>query len=240
MGTIKRVCLWSGPRNISTALMYSFAQRSDTKVFDEPLYAHYLANTPAKEYHPGSETILETMENNGEKVIENMLSDVSAPVLLFKRMTHHLIDLPLDFLNETINLILTRDPAYMLPSFQKQIKNPSMVDVGYKAHFDLSMHFKKQNIPFAVIDSKNILFNPEGHLILVCNFIGIPFEQQMLSWPQGPRKEDGCWAPYWYENVHKSTSFNKYAPTKPEMPEFLKSLYIECNEIYQALLLSAL
>lgn len=240
MDSIKRICLWSGPRNISTALMYSFAERPDTTVFDEPLYAHYLSKTSAKEYHPGSEEILATMENDGNKVINHMLSNHDSPVLFFKHMTHHLIELPFDFLGNTINLILTRDPAFMLPSFRKQIKNPSMVDVGYQAHLDLVSYFKKQQIPFAVIDSKNILLNPEEHLTKLCNYIGIPFRQEMLRWKKGPRPEDGCWAPYWYHNVHQSTEFHKFTNEKPTMPESLKDLYIECNMIYETLLHSAL
>ncbi len=240
MDSVKRICLWSGPRNISTALMYSFAERPDTKVFDEPLYAHYLANTKAKDYHPGSQEILASMENDGVKVIHNMLTASDSSILFFKHMTHHLIKLPMGFLEKTINLILTRDPAFMLPSFKKQINNPSMVDVGYQAHLDLVAHFKKNNIPFAVIDSKNILLNPEEHLKKLCDFIGISFDKKMLSWSKGPRTEDGCWAPYWYHNVHNSTEFQKYNDEKPEMPESLKPLFLECDKIYQTLLQFAL
>ena len=121
LDAIKRICLWSGPRNISTALMYSFAQRSDTKVFDEPLYGYYLKNTNAKEYHPGAEEILTTMEMDGKKVVDTMLNENSKPVLFFKHMTHHLLDLDRSFMSETVNVILTRNPYDMLPSFAKMI-----------------------------------------------------------------------------------------------------------------------
>jgi len=113
----KKICLWSGPRNISTALMYSFAQRSDTKVVDEPLYGHYLLTTDADSYHPGSQKIINTMETDGEKVIQNMLDSHDKPVVFFKHMTHHLINLDLSFLSKTINVILTRNPLDMLPSY---------------------------------------------------------------------------------------------------------------------------
>ena len=109
---VVRICLWSGPRNISTALMYSFAQRDDTVVYDEPLYAHYLSKTPAREYHPGAEEVIATMENDGEKVVhELILGDQPKPVAFFKHMTHHLINLDLAFLSETVNVLLTRGCA---------------------------------------------------------------------------------------------------------------------------------
>ncbi|MEL6989394.1 MAG: sulfotransferase family protein, partial [Bacteroidota bacterium] len=133
----KRICLWSGPRNISTALMYSFAQRPDTKVIDEPLYAHYLSKTDAKDYHPGSEEVLAKMEHDGAKVIQEILGPQKQEVLFVKQMTHHLLDLNLDFLNEVVNVLLTRDPKDMLPSYAKQVKNPKLYDVGYALHIEL-------------------------------------------------------------------------------------------------------
>ena len=108
--SIKRISLWSGPRNISTALMYSFAQRKDTRVFDEPLYAYYLKNSDAKSYHPGADTILNTMENDGKKVVDMMLNYSEKPVLFFKNMTHHLLDLDRSFMDQLFNVILSRDP----------------------------------------------------------------------------------------------------------------------------------
>ena len=99
-----RINLWSGPRNISTALMYSFAQRTDTTVFDEPLYAYYLANSKAKEYHPGSAEILKAMENDGDKVVKKMEGSHSSPIVFFKHMTHHLLDLDTEIEPYDVNL----------------------------------------------------------------------------------------------------------------------------------------
>ena len=135
--TIKRISVWSGPRNISTALMYSFAQRQDTQVFDEPLYGYYLKHSKANAYHPGAEDILNTMETDGRKVVEMMLTTSEKPVLFFKNMTHHILTLDCSFMKGITNVILTRDPKEMLPSFDKVISNPSMDDVGYKLHLDL-------------------------------------------------------------------------------------------------------
>lgn len=237
---IIRISLWSGPRNISTALMYSFAQREDTKVFDEPLYAHYLSNSNAKTYHPGAEDILATMEHDGDKVVDMMLTNSEKPVLFFKNMTHHILGLDLDFTKHIHNVILTRDPVEMLPSFDKVIKNPSLDDVGYKLHIDLVEEFRKRGIDFTVLDGKNVLLNPEGVLRQLCEKIGVPFETNMLKWKPSKREEDGIWATYWYDNVHKSSGFSEYKPKLEPFPEHLIPLLNECQPYYDALQKSAL
>ncbi|WP_299365036.1 sulfotransferase family protein [Winogradskyella sp.] len=241
MANIKRICLWSGPRNISTALMYSFAQREDTKVFDEPLYAYYLKHHPeAHSYHPGANDILKAMENDGCKVVEMMLSNDSKPVLFFKHMTHHLLGLNRDFMKETVNIILTRDPEDMLPSFDKVIHNPTPSDVGYALHIELIDHFKKHNIPFTVLDAKKVLDDPKHNLTKLCNFIEIPFDGKMLSWTPQQREEDGIWAKYWYASVHKSSGFLKYKPKENPFPEHLDELLKKCQPHYDKLLKYAL
>ena len=238
--SIKRICLWSGPRNISTALMYSFAQRSDTKVVDEPLYAHYLNSTDAHSYHPGADDILSTMENDGNKVIKEMLGKHSKPIVFFKHMTHHLVNLDLSFLSKTINVILTRNPIDMLPSYDQAIKNPSMKDVGYKAHLDLIQKLEELGQKPIIIDSRSIQENPEIRLRDFCHKLNVPFDQAMLSWEAGPIKEDGCWAPYWYQNVHKSTGFIAYTPKTKAFPPHLRGLLEECIPIYQEITKRAL
>jgi hypothetical protein len=216
--------------------MYSFAQRQDTKVFDEPLYAYYLENNPStKIYHPGADEIINTMETSGEKVVEMMLKDSSKPVLFFKNMSHHLPGLDPEFLKHTVNIILTRDPREMLASYAKVISNPKIEDVGYKMHADLQEYLQSKAIPVAVIDAKKVLLNPREQLQKLCAFIGIPFDENMLSWPAGPRPEDGVWAKYWYANVHKSTGFLPYQPKTKAFPEHLKPLLEECMPYYQQL-----
>ncbi|MFK7781067.1 sulfotransferase family protein [Psychroserpens sp.] len=233
--TIKRISLWSGPRNISTALMYSFAQRQDTKVFDEPLYAYYLKNSNAKDYHPGSDVILKTMENNGTKVVDMMLSYSEKPVLFFKNMTHHLLDLDRRFMNDVYNVILTRNPEEMLPSFAKVITHPTMNDVGYKLHSELVNYFETNHIKYVVLDAKNVLLNPEGVLKQLCNHIEIPFDINMLSWQPQKLEEDGIWAKYWYDSVHKSSKFSSYKPKTEPFPDYLKPLLEECMPFYNQL-----
>ena len=237
MTSIKRMCLWSGPRNISTALMYAFAQRQDTKVFDEPLYAYYLKNHPeAQKYHPGSQLILDTMENDGDEVVKMMFDNSEKPVLFFKHMTHHLLGLKRDFMRNTINIILTRHPKEMLPSFDKVIENPTLNDVGYALHVELIDYFKTQNIPFVVLDSKKVLLNPERTLQKLCEFAEIPFDTNMLSWQPQQLIEDGIWAKYWYKNVHQSSGFMMYKEKKEAFPRHLKPLLNECFPYYDELI----
>ncbi|MBQ0786458.1 MAG: sulfotransferase family protein [Oceanihabitans sp.] len=218
--------------------MYSFAQREDTKVVDEPLYAHYLRNTVAKEYHPGTQDILDTLEQDGNKVIAEMMTNTTSSVFFFKNMTHHLLDVNRDFMKEenVYHVMLTRDPHEMLPSFDKVIENPNLEDVGYAKHTELLDYFEANNIKPIVLDSKRVLLNPKKVLSQLCEFIGIPFDENMLHWEAGARKEDGIWAKYWYANIHKSTGYLAYTPKSETFPERLEPLLKECMPHYNKLL----
>ncbi|MDT0559472.1 sulfotransferase family protein [Ichthyenterobacterium sp. W332] len=237
----KHICLWSGPRNISTTLMYSFAQRKDTKVFDEPLYAHYLSKHPkAKQYHPEAEAILNTIEHDGNKVMKMLLHHSEKPIYFYKQMIHHLLDLDRKFMTKTINIILTRNPKEMLPSFDKVISNPHIDDVGYKLHVNLLNYFKNNTIEYVILDSKRVLLNPEEVLKKLCDAVDIPFYKTMLHWDKGARSEDGIWAKHWYSNIHNSTGFIPYKPKTEPFPNHLKPLLKECQPYYEQLLEEAL
>ena len=216
--------------------MYSFAQREDTCVYDEPLYAHYLSNTSAKAYHPGAEDIIATMENDGEKVVaDTILGPQPKPIAYFKQMTHHLVNLDQSFMARTVNVMLIRHPRDMLPSYAEQVSKPTLRDVGYKLHLDLVEYLRSLGQEPAVLDSEATLHNPRGVLEKLCERIGIPFDEAMLSWPAGARSEDGIWAEYWYAGVHRSTGFQAYKPKTEPFPEHLKPLFDECMPYYVAL-----
>ncbi|MCG8374469.1 MAG: sulfotransferase family protein [Balneolales bacterium] len=237
MEKTKRICVWSGPRNISTALMYSFAQRKDTTVVDEPLYAHYLTSTKAYEYHPGADDVISSQENDGQKVIEEIvLGEYETPIVFFKHMTHHLVDLDLSFLKQTVNVILTREPREMLTSFIKQIPNPTLRDTGYPQHLELMDYLKSIGQNPVVIDSKEVLLNPGIKLREICEQLEIPFDDAMLNWEAGARPEDGIWAKYWYHNVHKSTGFMPYRPKEKILSQALENVLAECERYYFKLL----
>lgn len=233
----RRICLWSGPRTRSTALMYAFAQRADTTVVDEPLYAHYLTSTDADRYHPGAEEVLADQQSDGERVVEEViLGSYETPVVFFKQMTHHLVELDWSFLGETVNLILTRNPREVLRSYTEQVERPTMRDVGYARQLELLEHLKDRGQRPMVLDSNAVLKDPKGTLSEVCAHLGIPFDEGMLSWEAGPRPEDGVWAPHWYESVHRSTGFQPPTPKTGPVPEHLENLLDECEPIYAKLL----
>ncbi len=216
--------------------MYSFAQRTDTTVYDEPLYAHYLVNTTAKDYHPGADDIIATMENDGTKVVaDTILGPQPTPVAFFKQMTHHLVGLDQSFMEQTVNVMLTRHPRDMLPSYAEQVSSPTLRDVGYKSHLDLVEYLRSLGQEPPVLDSEATLRNPRGVLKRLCERIGIPFDEAMLSWTAGARPEDGIWAKYWYASVHRSTAFQAHNLKTEPFPERLKPLFDECMPYYVAL-----
>jgi hypothetical protein len=235
MDKIKRIFMWSGPRNISTTMMYSFAQRADTKVYDEPLYGAYLKETAAKAYHPGADEILNSMETEAQQVVDMMIGSHEEEVVFFKNMTHHLMNLDKAFTKQGFNIMLTRNPKEMIPSFAKVIPELSMKDIGYAEHLELMEYFDKHDIPYAVLDAKNVLLNPEGVLKKLCEKAGIDFDKAMLSWPAGTRPEDGVWAKYWYASVHASTGFKKYETKDEQFPAHLEALLNECMPYYKKL-----
>ena len=229
--------LWSSPRNISTALMYSFAQRSDSAVFDEPLYAHYLTKTDSNAYHPGTKEILQSQDNDGEQVVNNiLLTEHKKSVVFFKQMTHHLIHLNRDFLFKMHNVLLIRDPRRIIASYAKVVSNPTIQDVGIEMQYELFLELSKADKLTAIIDTKQLLLNPEKILKLLCDKLNIPFEKQMLSWPKSARPEDGVWAKYWYKNVHQSSEFLKYEEKVVELSPQLEKLAESCMPFYEKLL----
>lgn len=229
-----RINLWSGPRNVSTAVMYAFAQRADTRVVDEPLYAHYLRVSGAQ--HPGREEVLRAQDDDGERVVrEVLLGDSTKPVVFFKQMAHHLVELDRSFLKHCVNLILTRDPREMLPSLVHQIPEPSLRDTGYAMQTQLVAELRALGQDVAVLDAMELLSDPRGVLSELCAKLGLEFDDAMLSWGAGPRPEDGVWARHWYENVHRSTGFQRFAPKTSAFPERLVPLLDECRPHYERL-----
>ncbi len=236
---VKRICVWSGPRNVSTALMYSFAQRADTRVVDEPLYAHYLRATGV--VHPGREEVLAAMESDGEAVVrEVILGPCDRPLLFMKQMAHHLVDLDLAFLDRTLNVLLVRDPVEMLPSLRHQIPRPTLRDTGLATQARLLADLRRRGQDPTVLDARELLLDPPGVLAALCQRLEVPFREAMLSWPAGARPEDGVWAPHWYRNVHRSTGFVPYRPKTEAFPPALAPLLEECRPYYRDLFRSAL
>lgn len=204
---MKVINLISGPRNLSTALMYSFAQRKDFNVLDEPFYAYYLKNGTVEVNHPAHNQILQTMEPNEEKVVSGINSLAGIKNVFVKGMAHHFISEKPKYLLDWDNVILIRHPQKLIASFSKVIDNPKLNDIGIKKASELFQFLEENNKNPLVIDSDELLINPEHYLKKICNHLQLPFDESMLTWKKGGIPEDGVWASHWYTNVHNSEGF---------------------------------
>ena len=226
--------MWSGPRNVSTALMYSFRQRSDTLVVDEPLYGHYLRVSGAN--HPAAMEVMEDMDCDGDRVIKTLLQQPrQKPFLFLKQMAHHLCEMDHAFLGRSRNLLLIRDPEQMLPSLSRQIPEPTLRDTGLALQWELLQELQSMGQRPLVIDARDLLLDPRTVLNKVCQHLELEFEAAMLSWPVGTKPEDGIWAPHWYHRVHETTGFAPYRHKSAPVADALKSLLEESSEYYQKL-----
>lgn len=232
---VQAICLWSGPRNVSTALMYSFAQLDGIRVVDEPLYGHYLRVSRA--IHPGGDEVMAAMNCDGDAVMRELLEEQQGrptPRLFIKHMAHHLVDIDLGFTVATMNLFLIRDPHEMLPSLTVQVPHAGLVDTGLKRQWELFEMLAERGQSPLVLDSRELLLDPASVLRQLCASINIPYSDDMLSWQAGGRAEDGVWAPHWYHAVHRSTGFQPYRE-KATFPQELAPLLELCRPWYERL-----
>jgi hypothetical protein len=229
-----KLSVWSGPRNVSTALMYAFRQRPDTLVVDEPLYGHYLEVTRAD--HPGEDEVLAAMDTDGERVVrEVLLGPCERPVHFFKNMAHHLVGLDRGFLSRITNLLLIRDPREMLPSLAEVLREPTLRDTGLDRQDEILNVVLGRGEKPVVLEARELLLDPAGVLRKTCERLDVPFEGEMLHWPAGPKPEDGVWAKHWYRSVHASTGFAPYRPKTARFPRRLEPLLGECLPLYERL-----
>ena len=206
-----RIAMWSGPRNLSTAMMYSFGARADFSVMDEPFYAPFLAVTGHD--HPMRDEILAEHETDPELVVQACLSDTPTPHLYMKHMPHHMeAGFPLDWAKACVNVHLIRHPARVIASYAAKWPDVTLDQTGFVQQAILF-----DALPGPVIDSHDIRQNPEKALRRLCSEIGLSFDPAMLSWSAGPRREDGVWAKHWYGAVHRSTGFAGAEGPLPEL-----------------------
>lgn len=231
-----RIDLLSSPRSVSTALMYSFRQRADTRVFDEPLYGHYLRHVPDAD-HPGRASVVAATEPDADVAItQHILGPTDTPVLFLKNMAQHFVEpLNLAFLDSCVNPLLLRDPREVLTTIVRQIPNPTMRDIGIEKQAWLYDELVARDQRPPIIDSRLLLENPQGVLRELCSLIGIEWDPAMLSWPPGPKPEDGVWAGHWYQNAHKSTGFAPYMPKTEALPAGLDDLADRAVALYEPL-----
>jgi hypothetical protein len=232
-----RIAMWSGPRNISTAIMRAWGTRDDTFVVDEPFYAFYLKKTGAD--HPGAEEVIAAGETDWRKVVANLTGPIPNGRLIFyqKQMTHHLLpEVSRDWLCQVTNCFLIRDPGEVIASYIKKNREPTVPDLGFVQQAEIFDSVRQQTglIP-AVIDADDVLRDPERMLRLLCHAIGVEFSAAMLSWPAGRRETDGIWAEYWYAEVERSTAFAPYRERKIKLPKSLHEVHARGREIYNDL-----
>jgi Sulfotransferase domain len=232
-----RIAMWSGPRNISTAMMRSFGNRPDTVVVDEPLYAAYLRATGLD--HPGREEILASQDGDWRSVTAALVGPVpgSRPVFYQKHMTHHLLpETGRGWLGGVTNTFLVRDPAEVVASYARVRGDPTLEDLGFPQQMEIFRACADlTGLAPIVVDAADVLADPRGLLTVLCERLGIGFDDAMLSWPAGPRPTDGVWATHWYASVERSTGFGSASTTRPEVPQRLLGLLERCRPYYDEL-----
>ena len=226
-----RVAMWSGPRNISTAMMRAWENRPDTIVVDEPFYAAYLARTGIE--HPGRDAVIGSQPTDPDDVVRALLAPVEADVQYTKQMTHHLADdAELGWVAGFRNVLLVRDPAEVVASYVRSREACEPADIGLLQQLRL-LDVMPEAPP--VIDAADFLRAPETYLRWLCDWLGIGFTDRMLHWPAGPRGSDGVWAPFWYDAVVRSTGFEPWRPRNIDLSRHDTAVADACRPAYDAL-----
>jgi Sulfotransferase domain len=232
-----RIAMWSGPRNISTAMMRAWGNRRDTFVVDEPFYAYYLKATGKK--HPGADEVIAAGETDWQKVVARLTGSVPSGKSIFfqKQMAHHLLpEVDREWLCAVTNCFLIRDPREVIASYVKKREDPALEDLGFVQQAEIFDFVREHTnaIP-PIVDAKDVLENPERILHLLCQSVGVEFSESMLSWRPGLRDTNGIWAKHWYTEVAKTTSFQLYRASDYSVPERLRETYERCREYYDRL-----
>lgn len=231
-----KLAMWSGPRNLSTAMMYSFGARPDFAVSDEPFYAAYLAKTGID--HPMRAEILAAQDQDPDSVIDALSGSIKGnlPHIYLKLMVHHMLPgFDLAWMAEVENVFLIRHPARVVASYAAKRENPTFEDLGFEQQADLFDHVVSQGLKAVVIDSHDIRANPERALRDLCAAVNLPFDAAMLKWPAGGHADDGVWAPHWYNAVHKSTGFQGAEGPLPDLADQYRALVDQAMPSYEKL-----
>jgi len=232
----KRIAMWSGPRNISTAMMRSWENREDTKVVDEPFYAYYLKESGIE--HPMFEEVINNQPTCWQDIVETLtMREIEEDIYYQKHMTHHIFDNgDLSWTKEVKNCFLIRDPLYVVNSYAQKRSDVSIEDIGIKRQYELYEEISRisgQKIP--VIDSRATLIKPKETLQALCSKFEIPFLETMMSWPEGKRDSDGIWGEHWYEAVEASTGWQKFKEQNIQLSPKQQRVADESADYYQAL-----
>ncbi len=229
-----RIAMWSGPRNLSTAMMYAFGNRADCAVVDEPFYAAYLRMTGLD--HPMRDRILAAQSREPDHVIEGLVGPNPAGKAIFyqKYMSQHMIPgIGRGWLGQVRNVFLIRHPARVIASYAARRENPMLDDIGFRQQAELYDLVSAQGGDPVVVDSHDIRNDPEGMLRKLCEATGIAFDPAMLRWPKGGHVADGVWARHWYGVVRNSTGFAGAQGPLPELPDDLRPVLKAALPFYE-------
>ncbi len=221
-----RIAMWSGPRNISTAMMRAWENRADTAVTDEPFYAYYLLNTGTQ--HPGREEVMASQSTDWHTVAHMLTGPIPGgkPIWYQKHMTQHVLpEMPLDWIDGLVNCFLIRAPEEVVASFTVIRPDAELWELGFEQQARIYEHVCRHSgsLP-PVLDAADILKDPAGMLCALCARLGITFSERMLHWPAGPRSSDGVWAKHWYQAVEQSTGFEPYKARTIELTDLQSHL----------------
>lgn len=232
-----RIAMWSGPRNISTAMLRAWENRPDCSVVDEPFYAAYLAATGLD--HPMREEVLASQSQCYDEVVRQLSeAAVATPLHYQKHMTQHIPrGMDMGWCRQLRHCFLIRDPAEVIASYARKMPSVSADAIGIERQWELFEEISAiSGTAPVVIDSNDVLANPEAVLGALCQQLDLPFPAPaMLHWPAGPRASDGAWAPHWYHNVEASTGFGEYRPSAPQLSAPQAELAAAMAPIYQRL-----
>lgn len=233
------IAMWSGPRNISTAMMRSWENRADTIVWDEPLYASFLEKTGID--HPGRDVILESHADEIDygSVSSRLIDARGSEIFYQKHIAHHLLeDMDRSWMDhpDVDHCFLIRDPREVILSLHRRFPEMSLRDTGLPQQMEIFLRRTElsSEVP-PVIDARDVLEDPRGTLGALCGRLGIPFDEAMISWPAGARESDGAWSDWWYDSVRASTGFASWVPREGDVPEHLLPVLETCQSIYENL-----
>jgi len=232
-----KIAMWSGPRNISTAMMYAFDNRVDCHATDEPLYANFLMSTGT--HHPGAKVVMENHETDLDQVISQITGPIPGgnPIWYQKHMCHHVMDdSDISWIGGLTNCFLIRDPREVLLSLSKITDSIDLRSTGLPEQIRIVEYVTGElGLDPPILDSKEILENPSALLRKLCDSVGIKFDEKMLSWEPGPRNCDGIWAKYWYASVWASSGFAAPSPREGELSANLSEVLDEAMPLYHKL-----
>ena len=229
------IAMWSGPRNLSTALMRSFENRLDTTVIDEPCYAHFLQKTGVE--HPGKQEVLRSQSTKWEEVVTLCTGKIpnNKSIWYQKHMAQHNLEgYDIRWIKKIKNCLLIRNPKYVIASYNREYPIRDVSLLGYLQQENIIALLQRENNETPpIIDATDLLRSPKKILEKLCSRLGIEFSDRMLSWPAGKRDTDGVWGSHWYKGVEKSVGFLSYKKKDIKLSKELVPIYENCMISYE-------